>query len=113
MSKSALRPKPVMLAPEERAVVHACSFSDEGPSAAKHYCEVVSLSPKGLQMLTKVALPLGERLDIAINLQGRHESCRVSGIVRQIARATDAALHVLEVEIVDDGFGARWRLQFH
>ena len=113
MPKYAVRRKPMMLTQEERAIIHACGSADEDPSTSKHHCEVVGLSPKGLQVLTRELLPPGERLDIAVNLQGRPDYCRVSGIVRQVARAADAALHVLDVEIIDDGFSAQWRLQFH
>ncbi len=69
-------------------------------TVSKYYCTTVDISPGGLQIQTKKPFPLGEQVEITINLEGQNGAFNLSGVTRWIAPSKDEpGSYVLGIEL--------------
>ena len=113
MSNPQERRKYPRLRKEERAVIRQLNISGEDVTVSKYYCTTVDISPDGLQIRTKKPFPLGEQVEIAINLEGQDGPMNLSGVTRWIAPSKDEPGFVLGIELINDKNVTGWRRQFH
>jgi Tfp pilus assembly protein PilZ len=98
---------------EERAVIRQLNISGEDVTVSKYYCTTVDISPGGLQIQTKKPFPLGEQVEITINLEGQNNAFNLSGVTRWIAPSKDEPGYVLGIELINNNGMAGWRRMFH
>ena len=98
---------------EERAVIRQLNISGEDVTVSKYYCTTVDISPGGVQIQTKRAFPLGEQVEITINLEGHPAAFNLSGVTRWIAPSKGEPGYVLGIELITDNNIAGWRRLFH
>lgn len=98
---------------EERAVIRTLNIDGEDVTVSKFYCTAVDISPNGLQIHSKKPFPMGEQLEIAINLGGNSQAHTLSGVTRWIAPSKDEPGYLLGVELINDRHAESWRHQFH
>ena len=98
---------------EERAVIRQLNISGEDVTVSKYYCTTVDISPSGLQIQTKRAFPLGEQVEITVNLEGHPAAFNLSGVTRWIAPSKDEPGYVLGIELITDNNISNWRRLFH
>jgi len=98
---------------EERAVIRQLNISGEDVTVSKYYCTTVDISPGGLQIQTKKPFPLGEQVEITINLEGQNGAFNLSGVTRWIAPSKDEPGYVLGIELINNNSMAGWRRMFH
>jgi len=98
---------------EERAVIRQLNISGEDVTVSKYYCTTVDISPGGLQIQTKRAFPLGEQVEITINLEGQNGAFNLSGVTRWIAPSKSEPGYVLGIELINNNSIGNWRKMFH
>ncbi len=98
---------------EERAVIRQLNISGEDVTVSKYYCTTVDISPGGLQIQTKKPFPLGEQVEITINLEGQNGAFNLSGVTRWIAPSKDEPGYVLGIELINNNSMAGWKRMFH
>ena len=98
---------------EERAVIRQLNISGEDVTVSKYYCTTVDISPGGVQIQTKRAFPLGEQVEITINLEGHPAAFNLSGVTRWIAPSKGEPGYVLGVELITDNNISNWRRLFN
>src|SRR5215469_5390982 len=98
---------------EERAVIRQLNISGEDVTVSKYYCTTVDISPGGLQIQTKKPFPLGEQVEITINLEGQNGAFNLSGVTRWIAPSKSEPGYVLGIELINNNSMANWRRLFH
>ena len=98
---------------EERAVIRQLNISGEDVTVSKYYCTTVDISPGGVQIQTKRAFPLGEQVEITINLEGHASPFNLSGVTRWIAPSKDEPGYVLGIELITDNNISNWRRLFN
>jgi len=113
MSKVEERRKFPRLQRQERAVIRMLNISGEDVTVSKYYCMTVDISPSGLQILTKKSFPIGEQVEIVVNLEGQGASYNLSGITRWIAPSKGEPGFVLGIELINDKNIGNWKKMFH
>jgi Tfp pilus assembly protein PilZ len=113
MAKVEERRKFPRLRREERAVIRMLNISGEDVTVSKYYCTTVDISATGLQILTKKPFPIGEQVEIVINLEGQGNSYSLSGITRWIAPSKGEPGFVLGIELINDKNITNWKNIFH
>ena len=98
---------------EERAVIRQLNISGEDVTVSKYYCTTVDISPGGLQIQTKKPFPLGEQVEVTINLEGQNGAFNLSGVTRWIAPSKGEPGYVLGVELITDNNISTWRRLFN
>ena len=98
---------------EERAVIRQLNISGEDVTVSKYYCTTVDISPGGVQIQTKRAFPLGEQVEITINLEGNPSPFNLSGVTRWIAPSSGEPGYVLGIELITDNNISNWRRLFN
>lgn len=98
---------------EERAVIRQLNISGEDVTVSKYYCTTVDISPGGVQIQTKRAFPLGEQVEITINLEGNPTPFNLSGVTRWIAPSSGEPGYVLGIELITDNNISNWRRLFN
>jgi len=107
------RRKHPRLRKEERAVIRQLNISGEDVTVSKYYCTTVDISPGGVQIQTKKAFPLGEQVEVTINLEGQNGAFNLSGVTRWIAPSKSEPGYVLGIELINNNSMANWRRLFH
>ncbi len=98
---------------EERAVIRQLNISGEDVTVSKYYCTTVDISPGGLQIQTKKAFPLGEQVEITINLEGQAAAFNLSGVTRWIAPSKAEPGYVLGIELITNNSISNWKRMFN
>lgn len=97
----------------EWAVVQVYAISGETVTAANYHCLIAERSRAGLRLICDEALPVGERIDITVDLGFSDGSRTFTGIPRNLAVAYESSGYLVDVELVPDHRVAAWRRQFH
>jgi len=98
---------------EERAVIRQLNISGEDVTVSKYYCTTVDISPGGVQIQTKRAFPLGEQVELTVNLEGHPSAFNLSGVTRWIAPSKGEPGYVLGIELITDNNISNWRRLFN
>ena len=98
---------------EERAVIRQLNISGEDVTVSKYYCTTIDISPGGLQIQTKKPFPLGEQVEISINLEGQNGAFNLSGVTRWIAPSKGEPGYVLGIELINNNGISGWKRMFH
>ena len=110
---SRARRKTPSLHMEERAIIRTLIVHGDEATVSKHYATALDLSSQGLQIYSITLFPVGEVLEIDIDLQGHGRAHTLKGVARSVTRSDDAAGYVIDVDLVADNNAATWRKQFH
>ena len=113
MRKSTPSLKSRKLSVEERAVIRAMDVAEEDVLSTLHYCDIVDLTPKRLEMLAPKPIPAGQRLEIAVSLSEGRDSCSLSGVVRRVMPCCVRKKYLLDIDVVNDELAGNWQRRFH
>lgn len=97
----------------EWAVVQVYAISGDTVTSVNHHCLIAERSRAGLRLICEEALPVGERIDITVDLGFSDGSRTFTGIPRNLAVAYESSGYLVDVELVSDHRTAAWRHQFH
>ena len=98
---------------EERAIIRQLNISGEDVTVSRFHCTTLDISPSGLQIHTKKSFPLGEQVEITVNLEGQGGAFSLSGVTRWIEPSKEAPGYVLGVELINNNSMSLWRRIFH
>jgi len=98
---------------QERAIVRRFDLSGESVVTCQHQCVIVGRSTNGLRLVSEEPLPIGERLDITFQLNGRDGPRTFSGIARGLTPLGWEPRYFVDIELILDRRAAVWRHQFH
>ncbi len=113
MPRSRTRRNLPSLHTEERAIISTMDSYGEGSIASKCYGKALSLSAGALHILADEPVPMGELLEISINLQGQDLSHSLKGVARTVTACDHQSGYIVGIEIVPDNHATRWQRQFH
>lgn len=97
----------------EWAVVQVYTITGETVTTVNYQCLIAERSRGGLRLICDEALPVGERIDITVDLGHSDGSRTFTGIPRNLAVAYESNGYLVDVELVCDHRAAAWRHQFH
>lgn len=97
----------------EWALVQVYAISGETVSIVDYHCLIAERSRAGLRLICDEALPVGERVDITVDLGNSSGARTFSGIPRNLAVAYESSGYLVDVELIRDHRSAAWKHQFH
>lgn len=98
---------------QEWALVQVFAITGDRVTSVTYPCLIADRSPAGLRLICDEVLPVGEKIDITIDLGGSDGAKTFSGIPRNLAVAYESSGYLVDVELVRDHRSAAWRHQFH
>lgn len=97
----------------EWALVQVFAISGDTVSALNYHCLIAERSRAGLRLISDEALPVGERIDITVDLGNSGGARTFTGIPRNLAVAYESSGYLVDVELVCDHRATAWIRQFH
>jgi len=98
----------------EQALVRTFDIQGEEVTSTLYHCLIVERSRDTLRLISDDPLPVGERVDITVELSGEHgRGLTCSGIPRTLAVAYESSGYLIDVDLIADRRLAPWRRQFH
>lgn len=82
-------------------------------TTTEHNCIARDLSPGGLRLISKDPIPVGERLEVVVKLEGHGNVHNLAGITRWMSPCTGEQGYTYGIELVDEKPLRYWRQQFH
>lgn len=98
---------------QEKALVRVFDLSGGDITVVQYHCLIAERSRNTLKLISDEPLPVGERVDITVDLGGSTGSKTFSGIPRSLAVAYESSGFLVDVELIGDRHVAAWQRQFH